>query len=332
MSKVLIIGGSGVISSHTHAALVAQGADLAIFRRKVTPDTGTRIFVGDRHDDDALRTALDSFRPEVVIDFVCFNRIEASALVAVLPTSVAQVVFVSTVDVYGLPLTKLPMVESSAWSPTSSPYATEKLATELALKDQLMARGVALTIVRPTFSAGRGFVISIFDRSARPLIARLRQGLPVPIPASPPDGSLHGWIHASDAADTGRMVALTAGSPLAMNRDYTVGSPNTPMTHLNYVSRIAKAVGVEPKVVMIPRDFLDNHPSVPADCLFREQTRFDLWHSMDRFLGDFPDFRPAKDIDSCLRSYVEAMDQSKFQPGKPDLEGQIIDAWRSAQA
>ena len=331
MPKVFIIGGSGVISSYTRAALVSKGADIAIFRRKATPDTGTRIFVGDRHDDEALRTALDSFRPEVVIDFVCFNRTEAGALVVALPASVAQVVFVSTVDVYGQPQTKLPMVESSAWSPINNAYATEKLATELALKDQLAAHGVALTIVRPTFSAGRGFVISIFDRSARNLIARLRRGLPVPVPAPPPDGSLHGWIHASDAADTGGMIALTAGSALALNRDYTVGSPNRPMTHLDYMSRIAKAVAVDPKVVMIPRGFLDNHPSVPSDCLYREQTRFDLWHSMDRFLGDFSDFRPATDLDSCLRSYVEAMDQSNFQAGKQDLEGQIVDAWRSAQ-
>lgn len=155
MSKVLMIGGSGVISSHSHAALVAKGTDVATFRRGAGPNASGRHFVGDRHDEAALRGALHAFKPLVVMDFACFSRGEASSLAAALPQSVGQVIFVSTVDIYGLPLTQLPMVESSGWSPTNSPYAAEKLATERALKRDLAARSIDLTIVRPTFSAGR---------------------------------------------------------------------------------------------------------------------------------------------------------------------------------
>lgn len=304
------------------------GADVATFRRTAGLGAGGRVFTGDRHDEAALKGAMQSFNPEVVLDFVCFNRAEAKSLVAALPSSVRQVVFVSTVDIYGLPLTLLPMVESGALSPPTSTYATEKLATERALQGDLAARGIALTIARPTFSAGRGFVISIFDRSARNLIARLRRGLAVPIPARSADGTLHGWIHASDAADTGRMIALTAGAPVAMNRDYTVGSPNPAMTHTEYVSLLAKVVDTTPNFTLIPREFLDTHPSVPADCLYKELTRFDLWHSMGRFMIDFPDFRPATDLEACVASYVEAMDQSSSQAGLNDIESQIIDAWQ----
>ncbi len=329
MARIFIIGGSGVISGHTHAALVAQGAEVAVFRRSIAPDAQGQTFAGDRHDTFALRAALAAFKPDVVIDFVCFNRIEASALAAALPSCVMQVVFVSTVDVYGLPLTQLPMVESGVWSPTTSAYAAEKRATELALKRDLALRGIALTIVRPTFSAGRGFVISIFDRSARNLIARLRLGLPVPVPDASLDGTRRGWIHTSDASDTGRMIALTAGSAAALNRDYTVGSPNAPIDHLDYMARIASAAGAELRPVMIPRHYLASHPSVPANCLYHEQTQFDLWHSMGRFLADFPEFRPAPDLDACFRGYVDAMDHAHVQLVSLDIEGQIVDRWLS---
>ena len=54
-----------------------------------------------------------------------FQPTDAAALVVALPSSVTQLVFVSTVDVYGLPLARLPMVESADWSPTTSRYAAE---------------------------------------------------------------------------------------------------------------------------------------------------------------------------------------------------------------
>ena len=170
-------------------------------------------------------------------------------------------------------------------------------------------------------------MISIFDRSARTLIARLGKGLPVPIPSPSPNDGLRGWIHASDASDTGRMIVLTAGATQSLNRDYTVGSPNPPMTHRDYVSRLANVVGVEPNLAMIPRDFLDNDPSVPADCLYREQTRFDLWHSIERFLGDFPGFQPATNLDACFGDYVEAMNQDRLAPDEQGIEGKVVDVW-----
>jgi nucleoside-diphosphate-sugar epimerase len=310
------------------AAVLQAGRRVAVLRRGVVPVATYTTFAVDRRDGAALRNALAAFQPTVVIDFACFNRADAKGLVAALPASIRQVVFVSTVDVYGVPLPRFPMTEPTPWAAPGGTYAAEKLLTEQALKDWLAKRNTALTVVRPTYSMGQRFVISLFDRCARNLITRLRQGLPVPIPSPGLVGHAQGMIHPSDATDTGRMIAMVAGAPQAWGQDYTVGSPGTTMTHLAYVNLIAKVVGVTARPVTIPRSFLTHDPSVPLDSLYRELTRFDLSYCMDKFISDFPGFIAAPDLEACVRGYLEAVD---FQTGtgQPAQEDQIIKAWGS---
>ena len=139
LNKILIIGDSGVISQHTMAALVHRCDCVAVFRRGATASAETVVFAGDRHDQAALQTARISFQPSVVIDFACFAPTTALGLVNALPHSTTQLVFVSTVDVYGVPLPRLPMTEAAPWSPPGGAYAADKRATE----DALIPRAIA---------------------------------------------------------------------------------------------------------------------------------------------------------------------------------------------
>lgn len=326
MPKILIIGGSGVISQHSLAALLRAGGEVAVARRGAVAHAGYAAFVANRHDPAALHHALYAFQPEVVIDFACFTRADAQGLVAALPPAVRQVVFVSTVDVDGVPLPQVPMPEDGPWSPPGGTYASEKRLTETALTGWLDARGIALTFVRPTCSIGQRFMISLFDRSARNLVSRLRQGLPIPVPAPGPANTAQGKIHPSDAADTGRMIARVAGATRAMGQQYTVGSPGTAMTHLAYIGLIAQAMGVQAQPALIPRDFLDSDPSVPPDSLYHELTRWDLGYSLGKFGADFSDFTPTTDLVGCIQSYVAALDPTA-QIGGANQEDHIIRAW-----
>ena len=308
MQKILLIGGSGVISQHTLDALLQNGHSVAVLRRGAEPIANHVTFAVNRHDTAALHDALAVFRPGVVIDFACFTPADVQGLVSALVPSTQQVVFVSTVDVYGVPLPTLPMTEATVWVPPGRPYAAQKAHAEPALKACWDARDIALTVVRPTYSMGQRFVISLFDRSARNLVARLRQGLPVPMPAPGPPGHAQGIIHPSDARDTGRMIAMVAGASQAIGQDYTVGSPGTAMSHSAYVNLIAKVVGVTAQPVVIARDFLDRDPGVPTDSLYRELTRFDLSYCMKKFMSHFPGFIAAPDLEERVKSYLSTFD------------------------
>jgi nucleoside-diphosphate-sugar epimerase len=120
MARVLVIGGTGVASAHCTTALIEDGHIVGTFRRGTARPTpiapGSLTILGDRNDSAALGKAMTDFAPGIVIDFMCFTPAQADALLEVLAPSCRHLVFVSTVDVYGMPLPRLPMTETVPWS------------------------------------------------------------------------------------------------------------------------------------------------------------------------------------------------------------------------
>jgi nucleoside-diphosphate-sugar epimerase len=307
VARILVIGGTGVASGPCTAALVAAGHEVVTLRRgtpRPLPATGEfATILCDRNDRDALTAAVRRVAPDVVIDFACFTEDQADGLLAALPPACRQVIFVSTVDVYGLPLARLPMPEGAAWTASRSAYATAKRIVETRLGDALAATGTALTIVRPTYSMGETFLISLFDRSGAELVARLRTGAPILLP----DGGSRP-IHPSDARDTGRMVAFAAGAEAALGRDYTVGTPDAMMSQKAYLETIAGALGVRPRFRDVAAEDLGAEGVLDADSLWRELTCHSLSYDLSRFMADFPGFRPQGGVESQIRAYAALLD------------------------
>jgi nucleoside-diphosphate-sugar epimerase len=302
-----VIGGTGVASGPCTAALVAAGHEVVTLRRGTPrPHAGAGGFATvlcDRNDRDALTAAVRRVAPEIVIDFACFTEDQAGGLLAALPPLCRQVIFVSTVDVYGLPLACLPMPEDAAWNASGSAYATAKRAVETILRDALAPTGIALTIVRPTYSLGETFLISLFDRSGAELVARLRMGAPILLP----DGGSR-LIHPSDARDTGRMVALAAGAEAALGRDYTVGTPHAVMSQKAYLETLARALGVRPRFREVAAEDLGAEGVLDNGSLWRELTCHCLSYDLSRFMADFPGFRPEGGVDTQIRAYAARLE------------------------
>jgi hypothetical protein len=62
-----------------------------------------------------LERAFNSFNPDLVLDMACFLPEHAEQIARLAVDRVEQFIFVSTVDVYGFPLTCLPMSETEPW-------------------------------------------------------------------------------------------------------------------------------------------------------------------------------------------------------------------------
>jgi nucleoside-diphosphate-sugar epimerase len=297
MGRILCIGGPGVLSTSTLAALVERGDSVALlthtnrFLEDVPP--GVTILAGERDDLAAVASAVDAWRPDAVVDFVLFHPPQAAALIPILRGKMGQYVFVSTVDVYGYPLAKLPFAESDPWGPPNCEYAAHKAQCE-AIFGAASGAELPLTIVRPAYSFGPRFILSFMGRGqGLSLLARLRDSRPVFVPG---DGTT--LIHAGCAADTGRMIAEVLGAPQALGQDYTVGQ-RTFMTQDEYVRMLARALGVEARIVHIPTDvvFAIDAPEV-RESLLHDLTRFNVAFSVERFCTDFPAFRWVWDLDA----------------------------------
>ena len=101
--RILVIGGSGLISTGITEQLPARGDDVAWFnrtRRQTQPLAGTRLIIGDRTDLPAFESALRSAGTfDAVIDMICCQPEEAASAVRALNRRTAHYIFCSTMDV-----------------------------------------------------------------------------------------------------------------------------------------------------------------------------------------------------------------------------------------
>lgn len=317
--KILLIGGTGTISTHTRAALDKAGHNVHSFNRT---GTGTSVIAGDRKNRAALANAIDTIRPDVLIDFVCFDLEDAFSLAEAAIGKVGHLIFVSTVDAFGFPQ-PLPIAENAPRRPGIGAYALAKQACE----DFLLARrDLKVTVARPTYSMSRKFVISIFNHQSVALMQRLARGEPVVLP----NGGAT-LIHPSNAIDTGRMIAAMAGAPHAVGKTYSAGSANVAMPQRDYIALIALAIGASaPNPVSIPLADIDamQLPEA-ANTVFSNVTRFDLDFAFDQFAADFPDFRWSPDLEAPIHAYHERVKaEGRLEgPTERDLEALVLERW-----
>lgn len=175
--RVLITGGSGFAGSHLAAACLAEGDDVSDLSRRA----GARV---DLLDADAVRSAVDEARPEVVYHLAARAHVGHSwqepgptlqdnltmtlhvleAIREAAPDAV--VIAVSSGEVYGPP-TSLPVEEAAPLRP-QNPYAVSKAATDLLAAFYADAHGVATVRPRAFNHAGPGqapvYAIATFAR------------------------------------------------------------------------------------------------------------------------------------------------------------------------
>jgi nucleoside-diphosphate-sugar epimerase len=324
--KIMFIGGPGNISTSTARKVLNNGDQLAIFTLPGTDEVDlagkVRFYEGDRNNSATLQSALSDFNPEIVVDFCCFFPHQAEQLYSIIKGKLRQFVFVSSVDVYGYPLSRLPMRESDPWNPTNCSYAENKRLVEVFYQNKYDKERFPLTIVRPAYSMGNNFVLTCLSRSGgRHLIPWLRAGKPV---LSPGDGTT--LIHASAAINTGRMIAAIIGTDFTIGESYTCGH-ETFITGDDYINLFALALHVKSNIVHVPAELILRHvdPSLEGFIL-PVLTAFNCAFSVEKFAVSFPGFRWDFSLGQAAREFIEHNHGSGYfaDPGETILEDFII--------
>ena len=218
--KVLLIGGTGVISAAAAERAVAVGHQLSVLNRGNTAlralPSGVELLQADIRDTASVRTALGDRGFDVVADFVAFTPEHVAADIALFSGRTGQYVFISSASAYQKPPAKLPILESTPLRNPFWQYSRDKIACEDLLVRAFRDDGFPVTIVRPS---------STYDRTRILLtggwtdIARMRTGRPVVVHG---DGtSLWTVTHSSDLAKA--LVGLF-GRPEAIGDSFTITS------------------------------------------------------------------------------------------------------------
>lgn len=254
--KVLIIGGTGLISTATSRLLVASGHDVTHCNRGKSSDEfkgKVKEITVDRTRYAELESRMaEAGKWDCVIDMVCFLAEEAKSAIRAFSRRTRQYIFCSTTDVYTKPPSRFPIREDEERKPLKEfPYAWQKAQCERLLEEAHARGDFALTIIRPsaTYGEGRGAVDPF--RSEPFYFDRIRKGRPLIVHG---DGtSLWTSCHRDDV---GRAFARAVGNRKAFGNAYNATGEDC-MTWNQYWQGIAEALGKPcPPLVHIPTDIL----------------------------------------------------------------------------
>ena len=251
--KLLILGGTGIISTACTQLAVARGWDVTLLnrsQREAIP--GTRQIVADLATAER-KTVIGPGQWDCVVDFLAFDVPEIEQRLAWFRGETAQYLFISSASAYQKPGTHYLITESTPLANPFWEYSRKKIACEERLVRAYRDEGFPITIVRPSLTYGDSVVplaINSWQQSYT-AVARMRAGQPVIVPG---DGlSLWTITHNSDFAKG--LIGLV-GHPGAIGHPFHITSDEA-LTWNQIYQFTAEAAGVaQPQLVHIASDFI----------------------------------------------------------------------------
>ena len=257
MKSVLIVGGTGVISSAVVDEAVNAGFDVTCINRghnhgvSLNPNVEALHF--DVRDRKIAEEALSGRMFDVVVDFICYTATQVSYSLELFSDKCKQYVFISTDSVYKIQ-------EDGHYdenTPCSNPewaYSYQKAECESIVKEYCCKKNLAYTIVRPSITYGNtripygfmpayGYHYSLIDRiKAGKAVICWNEGQ-----------NLQTIMRVEDFAQG--MVGLWCNEK-ALNEAF--GICGEVVSWNDVLNAIEKVIGVEIKRINIPVDIIIN--------------------------------------------------------------------------
>ncbi|HLK60629.1 MAG TPA: NAD-dependent epimerase/dehydratase family protein [Chthonomonadaceae bacterium] len=248
--KLLIIGGTGFLSSTLMEESLGAGHDVTIVtrgRRTQIVAPIVRQIIADRSDTTAFRAALQGQSYDAVLDAICFTPEQAQQDIDCFAGYVGRLVMISTDFVYSVGPHPVPIPEE-ALRDAPTEYGRNKAAAEdilLGAKDVLPS-----TALRPPHIVGPGGLLGTGSLQGRDpaLPARLRRGEPIVLLDS---GTL--LIQPADRRDIAHACLAVLTAPHTIGKAYNIAGPKAVPTR-RYYEILAQALGVPLAVASLPSD------------------------------------------------------------------------------
>jgi nucleoside-diphosphate-sugar epimerase len=280
--KILIIGGTGLISVGIVTHLLARGAQVTMFNRgaraAIIP-VGVEQLRGDRNDAVFERTFAAS-RYDAVIDMICFTPEQAEATVRAFAGRCAHLLFCSTVCTYGVKVPPQVLVDETFPQEPISGYGRGKVACERIFMRAHADKAFQATIIRPSHTYGPGSALIDqleFDACSWD---RIDRGMPAIVA----DNGMGLW-QSTHRDDCGKLFAYAALNPRTYGESYNATRDEV-LTWRGYYAEVAKGLGRSATVV-----------SLSADAILRSDAqRFGLLQDITRHHGAYSSAKAKRDV------------------------------------
>jgi nucleoside-diphosphate-sugar epimerase len=248
--KILFIGGTGVISSECSKLCIEKGMELYLLNRGISKrnvPSEAKIITGDIRNVEAIKSTLENYSFDVVVDWIAFNEDHVKADHEIFNGKTGQYIFISSASVYQKPIPALPITEETPIDNKFWAYSRAKIDCENYLMKAYREENFPVTICRPSHT---------YDKTKNPLrvdylpFYRMKNGKPIILHD---DGnSLWTLTHSKDFAIG--FVGLL-GKNEAIGEVYQITSDET-LTWNQIAKLLADKAGYELKLAHIPSEFI----------------------------------------------------------------------------
>ena len=251
--RVLFIGGTGNISTACTRHALEKNLEVYHLNRGLHPEktpTGVTTLRADIRNADEVRRALAGLRFDCVVEWLGYLPQHVEADIALFRDRTGQYVFISSASAYCKPLPHPVITESTPLGNPFWDYSRNKIACERLLDRAWEDSRFPFTVVRPSHTYDDGWIPTCFGSRDYTVAQRMLDGKGIVVPG---DGqSLWTLTHASDFA---RGFTGLLGNPAAIGQAFHITSDES-LTWDRIHQTIGRALGVEPRIVHVPSDFV----------------------------------------------------------------------------
>ena len=253
--KILLIGGTGTISSAITRQLAASEHELWLLNRGSRKDevpAGVKQVICDINDEaEVLRQTGDQVF-DAVCEFIGFLPSQVERDIRLFCGRTRQYVYISSASAYNKPASSHVITEGTALANPYWEYSRNKIACEELLMKAYREEGFPVTIVRPSHTyCERSVPVSVHGlKGSWQVLRRMQEGKPVLVHG---DGSSLWTLTWNE--DFARGFIGLLGNPKAIGEAFQIMSDEQLTWNQIYIS-IANALDVTFKPYYVSSDFL----------------------------------------------------------------------------
>ena len=316
--KILIIGGTGVISSAVLGMLAkSRDTELYVINRGHRPlPVMANHIVCDANDTAAMQKIIGNTVFDAVIDFVVYTPDQARDRVYLFQNHTRQYIFISTVVVFNHENNFI-LNEDSVQKNRLSKYGRDKAACEDVF-NQAAKKGFPITIVRPSQTYGFDrFPLSVKGKNCWSVVSRILSDKPVIIHG---DGqSIWHMMHSYDFAYN--FIQLI-GNMNAINRSINLVNPEIVTWDMIYDS-LGKALNRKVQKVHIASETLAMSTKYPLSEQIAGDKQFsNLYTDIVRDTL-IPDFKCLINLEKGIELYTQYI----WEHSESRIEDPEFDLW-----
>jgi len=253
--KVLIIGGTGTISSAITRQLAASGHDLWLLNRGNRKDevpANVKQIIADIDDEQKVLSLIGDNTFDAVCEFIGFVPAQVERDVRLFKGRTRQYVYISSASAYNKPAASHVITEGTTLANPYWEYSRNKIACEELLLREYRNGGFPITIVRPSHTyCERGVPVSVHGpKGSWQVLKRMMEGKQVLLNG---DGSSLWTLTWNE--DFARGFIGLLGNPKAIGEAFQIMSDEQ-LTWNQIYQCVANALGVELRPYYVASEFL----------------------------------------------------------------------------